>query len=83
MRNEILDAQRHEDFCQNVLTRQSPKTESAFYEDEYGLLRRMHTTIIDMDQIVLPETSRPCVLDLAHYSRLAGHSGQKRMYHHI
>ena len=34
-RNEILDAQRHDDFCQIVLGRQSRKTDSAFYEDEY------------------------------------------------
>ena len=82
-RNEILDAHRHDDFCQTVLTRESRKTDSAFYEDEYGLLRRRHRTINEIDQIVLPETLRPRVLDLAHYSKLAGHSGQTRMYHHV
>ena len=82
-RNEILDAQRHDDFCQTVLTCQSRKTESAFYEDEYGLLRRQHPTINDIDQIALPETLRPRVLDLAHYSKLAGHPGQTRMCHHV
>ena len=82
-RNEILDAQRHDDFCQTVLTRQSRKTDSAFYEDEYGPLRRRHPTINEIDQIVLPETLRLRVLDLAHYSKLAGHPGQTRMYHHV
>ena len=38
-RNEILEAQRHDDFCQTVLPYQSRKTDSAFNEDEYGLLR--------------------------------------------
>ena len=71
------------DFCQTELTRQSQKTDSAFYEDEYGLLRRRHHTINEIDQIVLPETLRPRVLDLAHYSKLAGHPGQTRMYHHV
>ena len=71
-RNEILDAQRHEDFCETVLTRQIRKTDSAFYEEEYGLLRRRHPMINNIDQIVLPETLRPRVLDLAHYSKLAG-----------
>ena len=66
-----------------MLTRQSRKTDSAFYEDEYGLLRRRHPTINEVDQIVLPETLRPRVLDLAHYSKLAGHPGQTRMYHHV
>ena len=81
--NEILNAQRHHDFCQTVLTRQSRKMDSAFYEDEYGLLRRRHPTINEIDQIVLPETLRPRVLDLAHHSKLAGHPGQTRMYHHV
>ena len=74
-RNEILEAQRHSDFCQTVISRQSRKTDSAFYEDEYGLLRRRHPTINEIDQIVLPETLRPRVLDLAHCSKLAGHPG--------
>ena len=39
--------------------------------------------INDIDQIVLPETLRPRVLDLAHYSKLAGHPGQTRMYPHL
>ena len=81
--NDILDAQRHDDFFQTVLSRQSRKTDSAFYGDEYGLLHRRHPTINDIDQIVLPETFRPRVLDLAHYSKLAGHPGQTRMYHHV
>ena len=82
-RNEIIDAQRHDDFCQTVLTRQSRKTGSAFYEDEYGLLRRRHPAINEIDQIMSPETLRPRVLDLAHYSKLAGHPGQTRMYHYV
>ena len=80
---QILNAQRHADFCQTVLTRQSRKTESAFYEDEYGLLRRRHPAINEIDQIVLPERLRPRVLDLAHYSKLVGHPGQARMYRHV
>ena len=82
-RNETLDAQRHDDFCQTVLTRQSRKTDSEFYEDEYGLLRRRHPTTDDIDQIVIPENLRPRVLDLAHYLKLAGHPGQTRMCHHV
>ena len=66
-----------------MLTSQSRKTDSAFYEGEYGLLRRGHFKINDIDQIVLPETLRPRVLDLAHYSELAGHPGQTRIYHHV
>ena len=81
-RNEILDAKRQDDFCQTVLTRQSRKTDSAFYEDEYGLLRTLQPTINDIDHTVLPETLRPRVLDLAHYSKLTGHLGKIRIYEH-
>ena len=51
--------------------------DSAFYEDEYGLLRRRHPTIKDIDNIVLPETLRTRILDLAHYSKLAGHPDRR------
>ena len=51
-RNKIPYAQRNGDFCHTVLTRQMRKTDSAFYEDEYGILRRRHPTIIDIDHIV-------------------------------
>ena len=59
------------------------KKESAFYEDEYGLLWRRHHTINDIDQILVPETLRPRVLRLEHYSELAGQPGQTRMYHNV
>ena len=57
--------------------------DSAFYEDEYGLLRGRHPTINDIAQILLPETLRPGVLDLAHYSKLSGRPGQTQTYHHV
>ena len=82
-RNEVLDAQRYDDFCKTIPARQDPHRDSAFFEDDYGILRRRHPTIHGLEQIVLPETLRPRILDLAHYSRFAGHPGQTRMYRHL
>ena len=82
-RDEVLDAQRYDDFCQTILARQNHHRDSAFFEDDYGILRRRHPTINGLEQIVLPETLRPRILDLAHYSKFAGHPGQTRMYRHL
>ena len=75
-RDEVLEAERFDDFCQTILARQNRHRDSASFEDDYGVLRRRHPTIHGLEQIVLPETLRPRILDLAHYSKFAGHSGQ-------
>ena len=82
-RNGVLDAERYGYFCQTILARQDRHRYSAFFEDYSGILRRWHPTIHGLEQIVLPETLRPRILDLAHYSKFAGHSGQTRMYRHL
>ena len=43
-RHDILDAQRHDDFCQTVLTCQSRKTDSAFYD--YSVDGTLRLTIL-------------------------------------
>ena len=82
-RNEVLGTQRYDDFCQTILARQNRHRDSALFEDDYGILRRRHPTIHGLEQIVLPETVRPRILNLAHYSKLEGHPGQTRMYRHL
>ena len=82
-RNEILGAQRYDDFCQTILTRQDRHQKPAFFEDDYGILWRQYPTIHDLEQIVFPETLQTRILDLAHYSKFAGHLGQTRMYRHL
>ena len=77
---EILEAQKTDSFCQTVLARQSKRIDSAFFEGPDGLLRRRHPREPDIEQVVLPETLRPRVLQLAHHAKLAGHPGQMRMY---
>ena len=80
---EILEAQKMDDFCQNVLARQSKRTYSAFFEGPDGLLRRRHPREPDIEQVILPDTLLPRVLQLAHHAKLAGQPGQTRMYHNV
>ena len=44
-RDEVLDAQRYDDFCQTILALQDRHRDSACFGDDYGILRRRHPTI--------------------------------------
>ena len=80
-RSELLEAQRTDDFCQTVMTRQHMLRDSRFFEDRYGVLRRVDPYDEAGSQIVVPQTLRARILSLAHYPKLAGHPGQTRMYY--
>ena len=81
---EILEAQKTDAFCQTVLSSKpctltpcSTKTTTACYIVN---IQDNQTS----KQIVMPESLRPRILKLAHYSKLAsGHPGQTRMYYHV
>ena len=78
--DEIRREQRTDDFCQTILNRQAPR-DSAFREDDNGLLRRYPHREPELAQIVLPKSLRPRLLALAHHIPIAGHPGQNRMYY--
>ena len=82
-KDELLEAQSKGDFCQTILTRKSRNLDTNFFEGNDDLLRRQHPTDPEIIQIVLPETLRPRVLDLAHHTKLASHPGQTRMCRNI
>ena len=82
-KDELLEAQSTDDFCQTVLFRQSQNLDTHFFEGNDGLLRRQHPTDSEIVQIVLPDTLRLHVLDLAHHTILAGQPGKTRMHRHI
>ena len=82
-KDELLEAQSTDDFCQTVLSRLSRNLETHFFEGNDGLLRREHPTDPEIFQILVPDTLRPRVLDLAHHTIQAGHPGQTRMHRHI
>ena len=76
---EWLEEQAADDFCMNVLSRQSSTKDSAFFEDEDGLLRR-RSVLDGAEQLVVPRNLRARLLGMSHRSVLAGHPGQTRMY---
>ena len=78
--DEIREEQRLDDFCQTIIARQC-KSDSAFFEDSDGLLKRRPHREPDLTQIVLPRSFRSRLLTLAHHSQLAGHPGQNRLYY--
>ena len=82
-KDELLKAQSTDDFSQTVLSRQSQNLDTHFFEGNDGLLRRKHPTEPEIFQIVLPDTLRRRVLDLAHHKILAAHPGRTRMHRHI
>ena len=81
--DEILEAQKTDSFCRTVLSRQSKRYDSAFFKGPDVLLRRRHPRKPDIEQVALPDSLRPRVLQLAHHAKLAGHPGQTRMYYNI
>ena len=82
-KDELLEAQSNDDFCQTILTRQSRNLDTNSFEGNDGLLRRQHPTDPEIVQIVLRETLRARVLDLGHHTKLDSHPGQTRMCRHI
>ena len=60
-KDELLEAQSTDDFCQTVLSRQSRNLYTHFFEGNDGLLRRQHPTDPEIVEILLPDThtSRP------------------------
>ena len=82
-KDELLEAQSTDDFCQTVLSRQSRNLDTHFFDGNDSLLRRQLPTDSEIVQIVLPDTLRPRVLNLAHHTILTGHPGQTRMHRYI
>ena len=80
-RDELIEAQREDAFCQTILTRQSETQDAAFFEGHDGLLRRRNPHDEERTQIVVPASLRPWLLELTHHHVLAGHPGQTRMYY--
>ena len=82
-KDELLEAQSHDNFCLIVISRHSRNLDTHFFEGNDCLLRRQHPAESEIVQIVLPDTLRPRVLNFAHHTILADHPGQTRMHRHI
>ena len=77
---DIAEEQRVDDFCQTVLARQSDSCDSAFFEDQQGVLKRRQPFDPVIVQVVVPRTLRARLLRLCHNPAIAGHPVQNRMY---
>lgn len=82
-KQEIIDAQRVDSYCQTILAKQSKKLDHNFEEGEDGVLRRRHPQEDDVLQIVLPEALCPRFITFAHHSQLGSHPGEKCKYHRL
>lgn len=80
--SEIIAAQKTDDFCQTVIATMG-HAKSFFFEGEDGVLRLLHPSIPELEQIVVPETLPPCLLHLSHHTNVAGNPGRTRMFAHL
>lgn len=80
--DQLIEEQKIDEFCQNVLARQLLRnwTPSSLRTVD-GLLKQKHPYDPDTIQIVVLKTLRSRLLTLAHVLVLAGHHGQNRMYY--
>lgn len=75
---EVLDARKVAKFSNEILSGIRRET-GRFIETDDRFLRRIPPGGVDDLQIVVSETLRPPLLNLAHNSKIAGHPGQNRM----
>ena len=71
--DELCEAQRNDTFCNEVLSRQSTKHDSLFFEDNDGLLKRRTRGPDPYIQVVVPLSLITRLLHLAHDPAIAGH----------
>ena len=82
-RDEVVEEQKLDDFCQTALANATGKPGSLFFEADDGVLCRRDPNEDGLVQIVLPASLQARVLRLAHYSELAGHPGQSRLHRRL
>ena len=72
-KQEIVQEQRLDDFCQSFYTTQLSRKGTLYFEDEDGMLCRRHPRDQTMIQAVLPSSLLHRLLRLAHHTPIAGH----------
>ena len=82
-KQEIVQEQKLDDFCQSVQTNQLGREKALYFEDEDGMLCRRHPRDQTMIQAVLPSSLRHWLLRLAHPTPIAGHPGQTRLHRRL
>ena len=82
-KQEIMQEQRLDDFCQSVHTTQLSRKGTLYFEDKDGMLCRQHARDQTMIQAVLLSSLRHRLLRLAHHTPIAGHPGQTRLHRRL
>jgi len=75
--DEVVKAQQTDDDCVEMSTRVERGTANAFFRNEHHALYRRTPY---GDQLVIPKSSRECVLTLEHHATVTAHPGMNRMY---
>ena len=81
-KQEIIQDQKTDDFCQYVETTQLGREGTPFFEENSMLCRR-HPRDQTIIQAVLPPSLRHRLLRLAHHFPLAGHPGRTRLHRRL
>ena len=82
-KQEIVQEQKLDDFCQSVHRTQLSRKGTLYFEDENGMLCRRHPRDQTMIQAVLPYSLRHRLLRLAHHTPIAGNPGQTRLHRRL
>ena len=82
-KQEIVQKQKLDDFCQPVHTIQLSKKGILYFEDEDGMLCLWHPRDQTMIQAVLSSSLRHRLLRLAHHTPISGHPGQTRLHRRL
>lgn len=83
IQDKIAEAQRTDEFCKMVLTREWETKDGAFFEESDGLLKRTHPHELSLVQVVIPESVKPWLATLIHDGVLAGRLRQKELQYEL
>ena len=82
-KQEIIQEQKTDNFCQSVQKTQRCREGTPFFEDKDGMLCRRHPRDQTVIQAVLSSSLRHRLLRLAQHSPLAGHPGQTGLHRRL
>ena len=77
--DEMLSEQSCDEYCQWARRQMDLSTDSPFAIDQHGVLIR-RSSLDGTLQVVVPESLRSRLLDIAHHPPISAHPGRSRMY---
>lgn len=77
---ELLQKQKYYQFCQFILAIKDNDSNSGFYEGEDELFRRRHPSILELQQIVMPQNILGRLSTMVHHHKLARYPGVTQIH---